>query len=53
MRHKLTIWEALAVKLGQQPTHNEAVAEVKRILQECMVERATAGKLPFQRRKAS
>lgn len=27
-----TIWNRLAVKLGREPTHAEAVAEVKRIL---------------------
>ena len=27
-----TIWQALATKLGRDPTHAEACAEVKRIL---------------------
>lgn len=27
-----TIWEALATKLGRQPTHNEACAKVAHIL---------------------
>ena len=27
-----TIWHALALKLGREPTHAEACAEVKRIL---------------------
>lgn len=30
----LTIWQALATKLGRDPTHAEACAEVKRILDE-------------------
>jgi len=29
-----TIWQALADKLGREPTHAEACAEVKRILTE-------------------
>lgn len=33
-----TIWEALAEKLGRQPTHNEACEEVKRILREAAEE---------------
>ena len=48
--HKPTIWEALAEKLGREPTHNEACNEVKRILEECVIERANAGKLQHQRR---
>ena len=31
---KPTIWQALADKLGRDPTHAEACAEVKRILTE-------------------
>jgi hypothetical protein len=27
-----TVWEALTAKLGREPTHAEACAEVKRIL---------------------
>lgn len=37
---KPTIYEALWLKLGREPTHNEAVAEVKRILSEAARERA-------------
>jgi hypothetical protein len=29
-----TIWAALAARLGREPTHAEACAEVRRILQE-------------------
>ena len=46
-----TIWEALAAKLGREPTHAEACAEVKRILREALVERAEAGKLQHQRKR--
>jgi hypothetical protein len=31
---KKTIWQALADKLGRDPTHAESCAEVKRILTE-------------------
>ena len=41
---KPTIHEALAAKLGREPTHKEACDEVKRILEECAIERATKGK---------
>lgn len=34
MTRKQTIWEALAEKLGRQPTNKEASDEVKRILRE-------------------
>jgi hypothetical protein len=34
MSRKPTIWEALAEKLGRDPTHAEAKAEVKRIISE-------------------
>ena len=33
MARKPTIWEALAERLGREPTHAEACAEVRRILQ--------------------
>jgi hypothetical protein len=34
MTRKPTIWEALADRLGREPTHAEACAEVRRILDE-------------------
>lgn len=37
---KPTIWRALADKLGREPTHAEAKAEVLRILREATIERA-------------
>jgi len=46
-----TIYEALAVKLGRAPTDAECAADVKRILTEGSVERATKGKLKHQRRR--
>lgn len=46
---KPTIYEALMAKLGRTPTHEEIKADVKRILDEGLVELATKGKLPHQR----
>lgn len=48
---KSTIWEALADKLGREPTRAEAAADVRRILDECTVEKATRGALPHQRKR--
>lgn len=52
---KPTIWQALATKLGREPSHAEACAEVKRILSEAsdadLVARATRGALPHQRKR--
>jgi hypothetical protein len=47
----MTIWQALTQKLNRQPTHEEAKAEVRRILEEGMIERAEQGKLRHQRRR--
>jgi len=33
-RNPTTIWNRLTVKLGREPTHAEAIAEVKRILRD-------------------
>lgn len=49
-RNPNTIWNRLAARLGREPTHAEACAEVKRIMDETQVELAEQGKLPFQRR---
>lgn len=46
----MTIYEALKRKLGREPTNAELKADVKRILQESLVERAEAGKLAHQKR---
>ncbi len=48
---KPTIYEALRQKLGREPTAAELKADVRRILEESLVQRATAGKLSFQRRR--
>jgi len=39
---KPTIWQALADRLGREPTHQEAKDEVRRILSEAASERASA-----------
>jgi len=39
---KPTIWQALADKLGREPTNQEAKDEVRRILSEAAIERASA-----------
>lgn len=44
-----TIWNVLARKLGREPTNAEAVAELNRISDEVMIDRAEAGKLRHQR----
>jgi hypothetical protein len=48
---KPTIYEALWRKLGREPTNAELIADVKRILREAHLERASQGKLPHQRRR--
>jgi hypothetical protein len=47
---KPTIYEALKAKLGREPTYNELVADVRRILGEVTVALAEKGRLPHQRR---
>lgn len=44
-----TIWNVFARKLGREPTHNEAKAEVQRIMSETTIDLAGAGKLRHQR----
>jgi hypothetical protein len=55
MTRKPTIWQALASKLGREPSHAEACAEVKRILSEAsdakLIEQAGRGALPHQRKR--
>ena len=48
---KPTIWQALADRLGREPTHAEACAEVRRILIEGLVDLAERGALPHQRNR--
>jgi hypothetical protein len=47
---KPTIHEVLKKQLGREPTHNELVAEVKRILGGVTQDMADKGKLPHQRK---
>ena len=47
----MTIYEALKIKLGREPTNAEIKADMDRISEEGLIERATAGKLPHQRRR--
>jgi hypothetical protein len=51
MPRKPTIYEVLKAKLGREPTHRELCDDVKRILNEGLIERATAGKLKHQRQR--
>ena len=44
-----TIWNKLAAKLGREPTHAEACAEVRRIKQSAVADLASQGKLRHQR----
>lgn len=46
----LTIWQALALKLGREPSLAEVKADMNRISAEGLVERAAKGKLSHQRR---
>lgn len=39
-----TIWAKLAARLGREPTHEEAKREVRRILEEGVIEWANAAK---------
>jgi hypothetical protein len=48
---KPTICQALALKLGREPTNAEAIAEVKRILEEGYADLAAKGKLLHQRKR--
>ncbi len=47
----MTIWNMLAKKLGREPTHEEAKAEVRRVLENVLIDRAEQGKLPHQRKR--
>ena len=48
---KPTIYEALRDKLQREPTATELKAEMARISEEGLIERAERGKLPHQRRR--
>lgn len=47
---KPTIYDVLKTKLGREPTHRELCDDVKRILTEGLIERATKGQLSHQRK---
>ena len=47
----MTIYDALAKKLGRAPTNAELKADVERIKTAALVEAATHGRLPHQRRR--
>lgn len=51
LSRKPTIFEALCLKLGRVPTNAELKADVERIKSEALVELASKGKLPFQRKR--
>lgn len=51
MKMRVTIYAALAAKLGRIPTNAELKADVQRILREGLQEMAANGKLPHQRRR--
>lgn len=46
---KPTIYEALRAKLKREPTHAELKADVKRVLNDGLIEQAEQGKLKHQR----
>ena len=46
-----TIYEALRVKLGREPTNAELKADVQRILTDGLIEAAERGKLAHQRKR--
>jgi hypothetical protein len=46
----MTIYEALTRKLGREPSNAELKADVKRILQDALIERAEASMLSHQKR---
>jgi hypothetical protein len=47
----MTIYEALKVKLGREPTNAELKADVQRIKEDGLVEMAEAGKMQHQRKR--
>lgn len=49
----MTIYQALQAKLGREPTNAELKAEIREIMEETLVEMATAGKLPWQHKRQS
>ena len=50
-RNSQTIYAKLKARLGREPSNQELEDEVKRILDAGLVELASAGKLPHQRKR--
>lgn len=48
----MTIYDALTLKLGRTPTNAEIKVEINRIGEEVLIDLATKGKLPHQRRRS-
>lgn len=48
---RVTIYDALRARIGREPTSAEIKAEVQRIKTEALIDAATAGRLPHQRRR--
>jgi len=46
-----TIYNRLKDKLGREPTNDEIKSDIRRILDEVMVDLAGKGKLSFQRKR--
>jgi hypothetical protein len=46
----MTIYAALKMRIGREPTNAELKAEVQRIKEAALIETAQKGKLPHQRR---
>lgn len=49
--YRPTIYEALKIKLNREPTNAELKADVKRILNDQLIESAEADKLAHQRKR--
>lgn len=47
-----TIWNALAKKLGREPTDAEAIEEIQRIRNDWLARAAARGELSWQKRKS-
>jgi len=48
---KPTIYEALAIKLGREPSNGELAADCRRIIAQAYCEVASQGQLPRQRKR--
>lgn len=50
-RNPDTIYNRLAARLGREPTQQEVLADMRRITDGVLVDLATKGKLPHQRKR--